>query len=298
MKFNLDWRDEYRLIGGRADTVYGGLVIEYEPPCSLRQTNKTGANAHAIQQVKDYISGLQKHEHHNIERYAGAVCDGNFFVFLRYKEGHWHTEPPVPVTPYSCARFLRYLFALQTELATTPENLLRDFGESSSSAHACVRAFYDSLATSTAPKVGTLYRQWAQTFSEVCGYEENSPRLDVDALAKTYNVSPSSGEKKINPFKLFFAIHSYYATFIKLLAVQILYFYARQKVAHIPKFDAKNKQHVQLAENSVACHAAAPSASETELAKLEKAVNETAAAIWDISDVELRDIESSLADLQ
>jgi SAM-dependent methyltransferase len=233
LKFNLDWRDEYRLIGGRADTVYGGLVIEYEPPCSLRQTNKTGTNAHAIQQVKDYINGLQKHERHNIERYAGAVCDGNFFIFLRYKEGHWHTEPPVPVTPYSCERFLRYLFALQTELATTPENLLHDFGESSSSAHACVRTFYDSLATSTAPKVSTLYRQWAQSFSEVCGYEENSPRLDVDVLAKTYDVKLASGEKKINPFKLFFAIHSYYATFIKLLAVQILYFYARQKVAHI-----------------------------------------------------------------
>jgi Eco57I restriction-modification methylase len=233
LKFNLDWRDEFHLIGGRVDTIYGGLVIEYEPPCSLRQNNKTGANAHAIQQVKDYISGLQKHERHKIERYAGAVCDGNFFIFLRFKEGHWHTEPPVPVTPYSCARFLRYLFALQTELATTPENLLRDFGESSSNAHACVRALYNSLATSTVPKVGTLYRQWAQSFSEVCGYEENSPRLDVDALAKTYDVKPSSGEKKINPFKLFFAVHSYYATFIKLLAVQILYYYARQKVARI-----------------------------------------------------------------
>jgi len=233
LKFNLDWRDEYHLIGGRADTVYGGLVIEYEPPCSLRASNKTGANAHAIQQVKDYISGLQKRERHNIERYAGAVCDGIFFVFLRYKEGHWRTEPPVPVTPYSCERFLRYLFALQTELATTPENLLRDFGESSSRAHACVRAFYASLATTTVPKVGALYRQWAQSFSEVCGYEQSSPRLDVDALCKTYDVRPARGEKTINPFKLFFAVHSYYATFIKLLAVQILYFYARQKVAHI-----------------------------------------------------------------
>jgi SAM-dependent methyltransferase len=233
LKINLDWRDEYHLIGGRADTVYGGLVIEYEPPCSLRPTNKTGANAHAIQQVKDYISGLQKRERHNIERYAGAVCDGNFFIFLRYKEGHWRTEPPVPVTPDSCARFLRFLFALQTELATTPENLLRDFGGSSSRAHACVRAFYASLATSTAPKVGALYRQWAQSFSEVCGYEQSSPRLDVDALAKTYDVTPAGAENKINPFKLFFAVHSYYATFIKLLAVQILYFYARQKVARI-----------------------------------------------------------------
>jgi hypothetical protein len=66
----------------------------------------------------------------------------------------------------------------------------------------------------------------------------------------------------------------------------------------IPKFDAKNKQHVRLSENSVACHAAAPSASETDIAQLETTVNETAAAIWDISAIELRAIESSLADLQ
>lgn len=233
LEFNLNWRDEYHLIQGRADTVYGGLVIEYEPPCSLRQSNKSGANPHAIQQVKDYIGGLQRRERHAIERYAGVVCDGNFFIFLRYKEGHWHTEPPVPVTPYSCERFLRYLFALQTELATTPENLLRDFGDNSSNARACVSAFYNALATSTVPKIGTLYRQWAQSFSEVCGYEENSPRLDVGFLARAYNVHPAHGETRINPFTLFFAIHSYYATFIKLLAVQILYFYARQRVARI-----------------------------------------------------------------
>ncbi len=221
LKFNLSWRDEYHLIEGRADTVYGGLVIEYEPPCSLRQSNKSGANAHAIQQVKNYISGLQRQERHKIERYAGVVCDGNFYIFLRYKDGHWHTEPPVPVTPYSCERFLRYLFALQTELATTPENLLRDFGENSSSARACVSVFYNALATSTVPKVGAIYRQWAQSFSEVCGYEENSPRLDVDSLAQSYHVKPAPGQARVDPFKLFFAIHSYYATFIKLLAVQV-----------------------------------------------------------------------------
>ena len=233
LKFTLNWRDEYRLIEGRADSVYGGLVIEYEPPCSFRSTNKSGANSHAIQQAKDYICGLQQRERHRIERYAGVACDGCFFIFLRFKDGHWYVEPPVPVSPYSCERFLRYLFALQTELATTPENLLRDFGESSACARDCVSAFYNALSTAPVPKVGTLYRQWAQTFSEVCGYEENSPRLDVGALARTYSVQPASGQTRVDPFKLFFAIHTYYATFIKLLAVQILYFYARQKVARI-----------------------------------------------------------------
>jgi SAM-dependent methyltransferase len=233
LNFTLNWRDEYRLIEGRADSVYGGLVIEYEAPCSFRSTNTSAANSHAIQQARDYISGLQQHERHHIERYAGVACDGCFFIFLRFKEGHWYVEPPVHVSPHSCARFLRYLFALQTELATTPDNLLRDFGESSASARDCVRAFYNTLATSTVPKVGMLYRQWAQTFSEVCGYEENSPRLDVAALARTYSVRPASGQTRVDPFKLFFAIHTYYVTFIKLLAVQILYFYARQKVARI-----------------------------------------------------------------
>ena len=233
LNFTLNWRDEYRMIEGRADSVYGGLVIEYEPPCSFRSTNKSGANSHAIKQAKDYICGLQQRERHRMERYAGVACDGCLFIFLRFKDGHWYVEPPVPVSPYSCARFLRYLFALQTELATTPENLLRDFGESSTCARDCVSAFYNTLSTGTVPKVGTLYRQWAQTFSEVCGYEENSPRLDVGALALTYSVRPASGQNRVDPFKLLFAIHTYYVTFIKLLAVQILYFYARQKVARI-----------------------------------------------------------------
>ncbi|MGB7747075.1 MAG: hypothetical protein ACLP2Y_12730 [Limisphaerales bacterium] len=29
LKFNLDWHDEFRLIGGRADTIYGGLLRDF-----------------------------------------------------------------------------------------------------------------------------------------------------------------------------------------------------------------------------------------------------------------------------
>jgi len=79
---NLNWRDEYHMIEGRADTVYGGLVIEYEPPCTLRPSNKSATNAHAIGQVRDYITGLQRKERHKIDRYAGVVCDWLFLRFL------------------------------------------------------------------------------------------------------------------------------------------------------------------------------------------------------------------------
>lgn len=224
--------DEFRMIEGRADTVYNRLVIEYERPGFLKLQNKHGNNVHAIGQVKDYIGGLHRRERHKMERYAGVVCDGNHFIFLRYREGDWHVEPPVPVDVYSCERFLSYLFALQTELATTPQNLLRDFGENTPCSRRCVSALYQCLTTFKNAKIGALYRQWALTFSEICGYEQDSPKLDVDALARMYAVRAGAHDK-LHPFKLFFAIHTYYATFIKLLAVQIVNFYARSKVARI-----------------------------------------------------------------
>jgi len=224
-------RDELSLIEGRADTVYNRLVIEYERPGFLRPYNH-GNNRHATQQVKDYISGLHRRERHRMERYAGVVCDGCFFIFLRYREDQWHAEAPVPVDMYSCERFLHYLAALQTELATTPENLLRDFGENTTAARRCVSAFYQVLTTSKNGKIGALYRQWALTFSEICGYEPDSPKLDIEELARLYAVRAAPRDK-LHPFKLFFAIHTYYATFIKLLAVQIVNFYARTKVTRI-----------------------------------------------------------------
>ena len=225
-------RDEVSLIEGRADTVYNRLVIEYERPGFLKNYNKHGNNQHAIQQAKDYITGLQRRERHKMERYAGVVCDGAFFIFCRFREQQWHVEPPVPVDVYSCERFLHYLTALQTELATTPENLLRDFGENTPASRKCVAAFYQALTTSKNPKISALFRQWARTFSEICGYEQDSPKLDVEALARLYAVRAGARDK-LQPFKLFFAIHTYYATFIKLLAVQIVNFYARSKIARI-----------------------------------------------------------------
>jgi hypothetical protein len=235
-------RDEVSLIEGRADTVYNRLVIEYERPGALRSSNRHGGNQHAIQQTREYITSLHRRERHKMERYAGVVCDGCFFVFCRFREEQWHVEPPVPVDVYSCERFLHYLSALQTELATTPENLLRDFGENTPCSRKCVGAFYQSLTTSKSPKINALYRQWARTFSEICGYEQDSPKLDVEQLARLYAVRAGARDK-LQPFKLFFAIHSYYATFIKLLAVQIVNFYARTKVARIAHLEPVTLAH-------------------------------------------------------
>jgi len=218
-------REEYTLINGRADAVYNRFVIEYEAPGTLtpRDSQK---NRHAISQVRQYIEGLVKVERHKPERLAGVVTDGCYLIFARFRTGVWHTDDPLPVTADSTARFLASLYLLSTEKALTADNLVRDFGENSNVARIAVSALYKALTESQNPKVKVIYDQWRQQFSEVCGYEEGSPRLDIRALAKQYGVQ----DPKPNAFRLFFSIHAYYATFIKLLAVQVVHYYVAPKL--------------------------------------------------------------------
>ncbi len=217
---------ERTLINGRADAVYNRFVIEYEPPNSLRKEPNARPNQHAIGQVKQYMEGLERLDRHKKERLAGVVLDGGFFIFVRYRDDHWHIDDPQSVAVHSTETFLRYLLALSTEKAVTPDNLVRDFGENSNTARVVVPALYRALATTDSPKVQTLFRQWRRQFQEVTGYDASGGQLDAAVLAKSYTVKDSAPDLE----RLFFAIHSYYATFIKLLALQVAHYYLMPKV--------------------------------------------------------------------
>ena len=217
---------ERTLINGRADAVYNRFVIEYEPPRSLTKNNSARTNRHAIDQVKQYMDSLERLDRHKKERLAGVVLDGDFYIFVRYRDNRWRVDDPVPVAAHSTETFLRYLLSLSTELALTPDNLVRDFGENSNVARQVVPAFYRALGATDHPKVHILFQQWRRQFSEITGYEAGGGQLDIQALAKSYAVQ----DRQPNAERLFFAVHTYYATFIKLLAVQIATYYLMPKV--------------------------------------------------------------------
>jgi len=225
LELNLQPREEYTLINGRADAVYNRFVIEYEPPGSLTERDSQ-RNRHAIGQVRQYLEGLAKVQGHKPERLGGVATDGCYFVFARFRGGVFHVDPPLPVTADSTARFLASLYLLSTEKALTAENLVRDFGENSNVARVAVSTLYRALSNSQNPKVRVIYDQWREQFSEVCGYEKGSPRLDLRALARQYAIQDANP----NAFGLFFAIHTYYAAFIKLLAIQVIHHYMAPKL--------------------------------------------------------------------
>jgi len=223
---SLNLSRERTLVNGRADAVYNRFVIEYEPPGSLRQSATYGHNKHAVGQVQQYMDGLERLDRHKKERLAGVVLDGSFYIFVRFRDGHWRIDDPVRVDAHSTETFLRYLLSLSTELALTPENLVRDFGENSNAARAIVPVLYRALRATDDPKTGILFEQWRRQFSEITGYEKGSAQLDVVKLARSYAVA----DREPDAESLFFALHTYYATFIKLLAVQIATYYLMPKV--------------------------------------------------------------------
>ncbi|MGO8702204.1 MAG: Eco57I restriction-modification methylase domain-containing protein [Candidatus Brocadiia bacterium] len=69
----------------------------------------------------------------------------------------------------------------------------------------------------------------------------------------------------------------------------------------LPKYDEKEKAHKRLAELSAAAHQIAAEATkpgQTRLGRVESEIDEQAAAVWEITASELRDVQSSLADLR
>lgn len=148
----LNLQRERTLINGRADAVYNRFVIEYEPPNSLQRSNTSRTNKHAIEQVEHYMEGLERLERHRKERLAGVVLDGGYYIFIRYRNERWREDEPLPVDAHSTETFLRYLLSLSTELALTPDNLERDFGENSDTARRVVRRCTRRSSQIPAPK--------------------------------------------------------------------------------------------------------------------------------------------------
>jgi hypothetical protein len=218
-------REEYGLLEGRADAVYNRLILEYKAPGVLRESNSYRANKEAIEQVEGYIRGLVRRERHKPERVAGVILDGNYFIFIRTREGVSHTESPMKVDDYSTEHFLKLLASLSTELALIPENLIRDFGENTIVSRKAVSTLYKELTEARSPKVKALFEQWALQFGEVCDYEAAS-KLKVESFAQRFGTAGQT----IAPFPFFFCLHTYYATFIKLLAVQVVHYYAMPKL--------------------------------------------------------------------
>src|SRR5579872_1146466 len=217
---------EFTVASGRVDSVYDCVIIEYKNPRSA--ADRIGADAASpgfakvVHQIKRRFQDMAQELGHPLNRLFGVGLDGNHYVFVRFRESRWHVQNPIPVDRFSTERFLWALFNLgQKGKPFSPDYLADDFGADSPVAVAGVKAFYDAITRTDNPRAAIFYNQWKILFGEVCGYDVEEPSERITKLANSYEIA----SKGLKPPKLLFAIHSYYALFMKLLAAEIVAFF-------------------------------------------------------------------------
>ncbi len=226
-------RDEVILANGRADTVFNRLILEYKKPNVIKPDNSK--NRALISQVQGYIEDLSKEERWKQERLLGVAFDGNYFLYVR-KVKRWIEEEPEPVTEKSVEKFLLTLEKLTSKAALVPDNLIRDFAVGTDSrnylAAKTIRAFYSALKDGYVERVKVFFEQWALQFAEVHGAIENK-KFDSKTLFESYGFKKQE-QKDFDFLAFFFALDTYYAILMKLLAYQVVGFYTLKNIAGLP----------------------------------------------------------------
>jgi len=241
--------------GGRADAVYGHLIIEYEKP---RKLNTKPGIEETLGDLKKNLLGeaarYGEKQEEALRRMVGVSLDGYKILFLRYTRtkarvstplptlaaagqlsylpleeltGGFQIDGPHPVNFDTVTLFLTYLRALR-RLPLTPEALTDHFGPNSIVAPQVINALYRRLLASQSPKVETFFREWERIFGIVYGQELGKAEKDALALARLYRIE---GAVQLKP--LLFAVHTYYALLMKLLVAELL---SLQPESYIPSF--------------------------------------------------------------
>jgi len=210
-----------RTIGsGRPDAHYQGLIIEYKDPSNpatrIGPGPESAGTKAVVKQIKERFPELERELHYPLKRLMGVGCDGRMLVFVRYRDGRWDVDPPQPVTPHSVERLLRALISLGAQgKSFIPEYLAADFGSASEIAQKGVRDLYTTITTTKSKKTLTFFSQWKILFGEVCGYDVEGKNTKIQKLGEHYGIPDAQ------PAELLFAIHTYYAIFMKFLAAEI-----------------------------------------------------------------------------
>lgn len=213
-------RHEYGLAGGRIDSKYGGVIIEYKDPKGsgkiTENRNAPGVKA-VVTQIKKRFVDFHSEKKIELERIFGVGCDGDTFVFVRYRGGNVEVEEPQPVTPHTVERLLRALVSLGAKgYSFTPDNLCGDFGGERHTALEGIARIYEVISTTKSRKAQVFFKQWQILFGEVCGYDVHGQSTKIKKLGEHYCIPNAK------PAELLFSVHTYYGILIKLLAAEIV----------------------------------------------------------------------------
>jgi len=212
---------EYTLVSGaRADALYGHVIIEYKAPGKLSNTSQ-------IQKAKEQVIGYIKDEakdRSTWDRYLGVIISDRI-AFVRYdkRNDNWILRGPYEIRPESVVKLIEALRGLSRK-SLSVDNIKKDFGLSpySQIAKKAVKLLYDKQQNAKSERTKLLFRDWMRLFKQATGYDPNKLK-ELKELMTEYGLTNA------NPDELIFAIHTYYALIMKLIAAEVAYLYGEGK---------------------------------------------------------------------
>lgn len=254
-KIKLDAHHNITVATGRPDSVYSNVIVEYKDPGTLSGNRDSANNKKLIEQIRQRFYDMRREENRAMNSMFGVGTDGKYFVFVRFRDEKWTDEEPLEVNRHSTERFLWALYNLgQKGKPYQPEYLHGDFGSDSLIAQEGVRTLYDEILKTENPKAQVFFNQWKILFGEVCGYDVENLSDKLKKLAEFYGV-----KGKPHPGQLLFALHTYYALLIKLLAAEIVSFFNPWMTRQVEKLQnattsAKLKRELEQLERGGVFH--------------------------------------------
>ncbi|MEM4732494.1 MAG: N-6 DNA methylase [Desulfurococcaceae archaeon] len=201
--------------GGRVDALYGHVVFEFKAPGRLSSASDIKK---VKEQVVEYIKGVASSEA-KWDRYLGVIISDRI-AFVRYYKprGEWILRGPYDITRESVVKLIEAIRGLRRK-ALKVEFLLDDFGPRSATARRAVNALYKRLQNARNPRTKMLFEDWMRLFKQATGYDSERLR-ELRELASDYGIGGG-----VNYDALIFAIQTYYAFIMKLLAAEVVYLY-------------------------------------------------------------------------
>lgn len=191
----------------RQDATYGKVIIEYE---SIGKLLSHAGKEHALLQIKDdYLGIISPIER---EKFVGIVFDGKLIIFVRWVENKWD-EDEREFDSQSFEMLVNYLVGLYK---ISFSELPAQFGFNNAKTREALKTLYDKTFNDDA-RAKMLFDEWNFRFKSIYGNSFNKEKIK----GHFKDFAKEIGLEEVDEGRLIFAVHTYYAFIVKIIASEV-----------------------------------------------------------------------------
>lgn len=202
---------------GRADTAIASLVIEFKQPSTL--SNRRSKDK-AVNQISDYLKGLQTEDDEILEGYVTNGIEG---CFITCSKGEIIVEEFLELSEYSLDRIIQNILSLKL-IALNASNLVDSFCNpplNDGVAYQLVKVLFSALEKNCQPKTEMLFVEWKQLFN-LAHDDISKQQAIIDRKKSLEMLLNYQFSNRDDEYLALYALQTAYAIIIKVIAFKVI----------------------------------------------------------------------------